>query len=170
MPGLTRQHWPGAYPDATTVAGCAAVAAGLHPPTGMVTETPPFAASGRPALAVAIPLAAAVWAYDLGLKRTPAGPAAMAAARGLDLLLGAAATRPGTRSVRHAAPSAALLAGHTPAVTAVSRRETTGGAPLVPLATLTLMLGGRPGACGTSGTPAPSRAAGDLLHAGTATG
>ncbi|MCX5401934.1 inositol-3-phosphate synthase [Streptomyces sp. NBC_00102] len=32
----------------TTVAGCAAVAAGLHPPTGMVTETPPFAASGLP--------------------------------------------------------------------------------------------------------------------------
>ncbi|WP_327179865.1 inositol-3-phosphate synthase [Streptomyces sp. NBC_01335] len=34
----------------TTVAGCAAVAAGLHPPTGMVTETPPFAASGLPSL------------------------------------------------------------------------------------------------------------------------
>ncbi|MEU0665010.1 inositol-3-phosphate synthase [Streptomyces lavendulocolor] len=34
----------------TAVAGCAAVAAGLRPPTGMVTETPPFAASGLPAL------------------------------------------------------------------------------------------------------------------------
>ncbi|MEV3988046.1 inositol-3-phosphate synthase [Streptomyces sp. NPDC049837] len=34
----------------TAVAGCAAVAAGLHPPTGMVTETPPFAASGLPSL------------------------------------------------------------------------------------------------------------------------
>ncbi|MGW6462236.1 inositol-3-phosphate synthase, partial [Streptomyces sp. NPDC055078] len=34
----------------TAVAGCAAVAAGLHPPTGMVTETPPFAASRLPAL------------------------------------------------------------------------------------------------------------------------
>jgi myo-inositol-1-phosphate synthase len=32
------------------VAGCAAVAAGLHPPNGMVTETPPFAESGLPAL------------------------------------------------------------------------------------------------------------------------
>ncbi|MFF8828330.1 inositol-3-phosphate synthase [Streptomyces sp. NPDC015131] len=35
----------------TAVAGCAAVAAGLHPPTGMVTETPPFPACGLPALA-----------------------------------------------------------------------------------------------------------------------
>ncbi|MET9198493.1 inositol-3-phosphate synthase [Streptomyces olivaceus] len=34
----------------TAVAGCAAVAAGLHPPTGMVTETEPFAASGLPSL------------------------------------------------------------------------------------------------------------------------
>ncbi|WP_369216643.1 inositol-3-phosphate synthase, partial [Streptomyces flavofungini] len=34
----------------TAVAGCAAVAAGLHPPTGMVTETPPFADSGLPTL------------------------------------------------------------------------------------------------------------------------
>ncbi|MFI9543672.1 inositol-3-phosphate synthase [Streptomyces sp. NPDC052016] len=30
----------------TAVAGCAAVAAGLHPPTGMVTETPPFHGTG----------------------------------------------------------------------------------------------------------------------------
>jgi myo-inositol-1-phosphate synthase len=35
----------------TAVAGCAAVTAGLHPPNGMVTETPPFADSGLPALA-----------------------------------------------------------------------------------------------------------------------
>ncbi|MEU3979087.1 inositol-3-phosphate synthase [Streptomyces sp. NPDC026672] len=34
----------------TAVTGCAAVAAGLHPPTGMVTETPPFAGSGLPPL------------------------------------------------------------------------------------------------------------------------
>ena len=34
----------------TVVAGCAAVAAGLHPPTGMVTETPAFTGSGLPAL------------------------------------------------------------------------------------------------------------------------
>ncbi|MFF1712603.1 inositol-3-phosphate synthase [Streptomyces sp. NPDC058268] len=34
----------------TAVAGCAAVTAGLHPPTGMVTETPPFTDSGLPTL------------------------------------------------------------------------------------------------------------------------
>ncbi|MDQ1049890.1 inositol-3-phosphate synthase [Streptomyces sp. V4I2] len=34
----------------TVVAGCAAVSAGLHPPTGLVTETPEFADSGLPAL------------------------------------------------------------------------------------------------------------------------
>ncbi|MFH8988269.1 UbiA family prenyltransferase [Streptomyces sp. NPDC017940] len=54
------------------------------------------ARAGRPALATATALAGTVWAYDLGLKRTPAGPAAMAAARGLDLLLGAVATRTAT--------------------------------------------------------------------------
>ncbi|MFJ6658200.1 inositol-3-phosphate synthase [Streptomyces sp. NPDC091377] len=35
----------------TVVTGCAAVTAGLHPPTGMVTETPAFTDSGLPALA-----------------------------------------------------------------------------------------------------------------------
>lgn len=34
----------------TAVAGCAAVAAGLNPPTGMVTETTPFSDSGLPTL------------------------------------------------------------------------------------------------------------------------
>ncbi|MHC3450206.1 SCO3242 family prenyltransferase [Streptomyces prasinus] len=91
------------------------------------------AGAGRPALAVAGPLAATVWAYDLALKHTPAGPAAMAAARALDLLLGAAATGGGTRA---ALPCAALLGTHTLAVTAVSRRETTGGSVLAPLAAL----------------------------------
>ncbi|MFE2261487.1 SCO3242 family prenyltransferase [Streptomyces griseosporeus] len=92
------------------------------------------ARAGRPALTVALPLAATVWAYDLVLKHTPAGPAAMAAARALDLLLGAAATTGRTRS---ALPSAALLGTHTLAVTTVSRTETRGGAPLAPLAALT---------------------------------
>ncbi|MER6529347.1 hypothetical protein ABT245_30610, partial [Streptomyces sp. NPDC001508] len=64
------------------------------------------------------------------------GPAAMAAARGLDLLLGATAGRPAPGAVRGALPSAALLGSHTLAVTAVSRRETTGGSALAPLAAL----------------------------------
>ncbi|WP_246259513.1 UbiA family prenyltransferase [Streptomyces typhae] len=56
------------------------------------------ARAGRPALATATALAGTVWAYDLGLKHTPAGPATMAAARGLDLLLGAVATNTTTRT------------------------------------------------------------------------
>ncbi|MGA5195513.1 inositol-3-phosphate synthase [Streptomyces exfoliatus] len=35
----------------TTVAGCAALVAGLHPPTGMATETPDLADAGLPPLA-----------------------------------------------------------------------------------------------------------------------
>src|SRR5690242_5385039 len=35
----------------TAVAGCAAVTAGMRPPTGLVTETEAFAGSGLPALA-----------------------------------------------------------------------------------------------------------------------
>ncbi|RDG37457.1 SCO3242 family prenyltransferase [Streptomyces corynorhini] len=54
------------------------------------------AGAGRPALAVGSALAATVWSYDLWLKHTPAGPAAMGAARALDLLLGATATTGGT--------------------------------------------------------------------------
>ncbi|MDH6223699.1 myo-inositol-1-phosphate synthase [Streptomyces sp. MJP52] len=36
----------------TAVAGCAALTAGLRPATGMLTETPPFAHSGLPALSL----------------------------------------------------------------------------------------------------------------------
>ncbi|WP_426567488.1 UbiA family prenyltransferase [Streptomyces canus] len=77
-----------------------------------------FAArAGRPALAVATALAATVWAYDLRLKHTPAAPAAMAAARGLDLLLGATATvsaPTATRSRRTAAGTAPSARAHGP--------------------------------------------------------
>ncbi|MEW2526828.1 inositol-3-phosphate synthase [Streptomyces sp. NPDC047071] len=38
----------------TAVAGCAAMTAGLHPPTGLVTETPPFARAGLPALSTLV--------------------------------------------------------------------------------------------------------------------
>ncbi|MGW7285899.1 UbiA family prenyltransferase, partial [Streptomyces sp. NPDC054847] len=69
------------------------------------------ARAGRPALAVATALSATVWAYDLHLKHTKAGPAAMAAARGLDLLLGAAATL-SAAGRRTAARSATDGAGH----------------------------------------------------------
>ncbi|MFH8897235.1 SCO3242 family prenyltransferase [Streptomyces coeruleorubidus] len=110
-------------PAAALTAACALTGAGLAL----------AARAGRPALAVAAPLAATVWAYDLTLKHTPAGPVAMGAARGLDLLLGAAAT---TGRTRPALSSAALLGTHTLAVTTVSRQEARGGSSLAPLAAL----------------------------------
>ncbi|MGW6731549.1 SCO3242 family prenyltransferase [Streptomyces sp. NPDC055013] len=109
-------------PSSALAAACALTAAGL----GLAAR------AGRPALAVAASLATTVWAYDLALKHTPAGPVAMAVARGLDHLLGAATTG----GPRTALPSAALLGTHTLAVTTVSRRETQGGTSLPPLAAL----------------------------------
>ncbi|MFJ5272450.1 SCO3242 family prenyltransferase [Streptomyces sp. NPDC088358] len=122
-----RPHRP--LPSGRVRPAAALAAAGALTAAGLTLA----ARAGRRTLTVALPLAATVWAYDLVLKRTPAGPAAMAAARGLDLLLGAAASGGG---VRPALPSAAALAGHTLAVTAVSRGETRGGSPVAPLAAL----------------------------------
>ncbi|GGI03457.1 SCO3242 family prenyltransferase [Egicoccus halophilus] len=82
------------------------------------------AAGGRRSVAVALPLAGAVAAYDLGLKNTAAGPLAMSACRTLDVLLGASLGSP-----RRAAPAAAAIGLHTYALTTVSRHETTGGRP-----------------------------------------
>jgi 4-hydroxybenzoate polyprenyltransferase len=86
---------------------------------------------GRRALAVAVPLAGMVWAYDTKLKNTAAGPAAMAACRGLDVLLGASAGR-----LRKAVLPALTVAAHTYTVTALSRREVSGAEPMLPTATL----------------------------------
>ncbi|MFF5234469.1 SCO3242 family prenyltransferase [Dactylosporangium sp. NPDC000521] len=88
-------------------------------------------AGGRRALAVAVPLAGAVWAYDLKLKNTPAGPAAMAACRALDVLLGASGGR-----LRSAVYPAATVFAHTYTVTALSRAEVHGSTPALPAATL----------------------------------
>jgi len=83
-------------------------------------------------------LAATVWAYDLRLKHTLAGPLAMGLARSLDLMLGSVATagcRTRTPAVGGRA-AASLLGAHTVAVTVVSRREAQGGSTLAPLAAL----------------------------------
>ncbi|WP_346428827.1 SCO3242 family prenyltransferase [Streptomyces sp. Z26] len=148
------------------------------------------AAAGRTAFGTATVLAGAVWAYDLGLKHTPAGPAAMAAARSLDLLLGAVATgaahpdagaadrgrtgapppdtpRAAARSAaRGAAPAAALLGAHTLAVTTVSRRETVGGSTALPLGALAAVaavahVAARPPARAPGPSAAPGPAAPD---------
>ncbi|MEU8296977.1 SCO3242 family prenyltransferase [Micromonospora sp. NPDC048909] len=89
------------------------------------------AAGGRRATAVAVPLAVAVWGYDLRAKNTAAGPAVMAACRGLDVLLGAAGGR-----LSRALPAALTVAAHTWTVTALSRREVTGADVTLPLGTL----------------------------------
>jgi 4-hydroxybenzoate polyprenyltransferase len=113
------------------------------------------AGGGRRVLAVAAPLAAAVWLYDARLKDTAAGPVAMAACRGLDVLLGA-----GVGRLRAAAPAAAALAAHTAGVTVLSRGEvhgtTRGAAATVAAGTVAvagaalagLARGPRPGAAG----------------------
>jgi UbiA prenyltransferase family len=100
------------------------------------------AAGGRRALAVTVPLAATVWAYDLArvpgrsggsvpVKSTWAGPLLMAAARGLDVLAGA-----GRGRLRPALPAAATVSAHTLAVTMLSRSETSGAQPAAPLAAM----------------------------------
>jgi len=79
-----------------------------------------YKAGGARALVVAVPLVGAIWAYDMRLKETPAGPLAMASARSLDVLLGAA-------DLRRALPAAGLVGGHTLLITTISRREAEGG-------------------------------------------
>ncbi|MCX4965867.1 UbiA family prenyltransferase [Streptomyces sp. NBC_00654] len=154
---VDRPHRP--IPSGRIAPAAALGAAGALPAAGLALA----ARAGRPALLVASGLAATVWAYDLRLKHTKAGPAAMAAARGLDLLLGATASagaadnvagrdrdtgplaapaHPGAAAprplaaARSAAPAAALLGAHTYAVTAVSRNEAQGGSTTAPLAAL----------------------------------
>jgi 4-hydroxybenzoate polyprenyltransferase len=86
-------------------------------------------AGGRPAARTASALAGAVWAYDLVLKDGPAGPAAMATTRALDVLLGAALSAPGGTDTRAAARSVVAVALHTVGVTVLSRGEVHGSDP-----------------------------------------
>ncbi|MEU2130165.1 SCO3242 family prenyltransferase [Streptomyces sp. NPDC018352] len=98
-----------------------------------------LAGGRRTLLRRTLPLAATVWAYDLGLKSTPLGPAAMAAARALDVLHG---TGPGRAAA--ALPAATAVAAHTFAVTRLSRHEVDGAPtsePKLSLATTTAIAG-----------------------------
>ncbi|MFI7638287.1 SCO3242 family prenyltransferase [Nonomuraea sp. NPDC049400] len=79
-------------------------------------------AGGRRGLTVAGLLAGAVWAYDLGLKRTAAGAASMAACRVLDVLLGAG------EQARAAVPAALAIGAHTYGISVLGRAEVTGAA------------------------------------------
>lgn len=86
---IDRPHRP--IPSGRVSPPAALAAAGVLTAAGLALA----ARAGRPALAVGTALAATVWSYDLHLKHTAAGPAAMGAARALDLLLGATATAGG---------------------------------------------------------------------------
>ncbi|MBV7243174.1 SCO3242 family prenyltransferase [Streptomyces sp. MW-W600-10] len=110
---IDRPHRP--IPSGRISPAAALGAAGVLTATGLALA----ARAGRPALTVATGLAATVWAYDLHLKHTKAGPAAMAAARSLDLLLGATATAtvPGAGTPGGGGPSD-NVAGATAAATA----------------------------------------------------
>ncbi|MEU0080431.1 SCO3242 family prenyltransferase [Micromonospora tulbaghiae] len=140
------------------------VASGLTA-AGLAVAT---AAGGRRAAAVALPLAATIWGYDLRAKNTAAGPAVMAACRGLDVLLGAS----GGRVVR-ALPAALTVAAHTWTVTALSRREVTGadrrlpGLTLAGTALIALTTPARPGppATGPAAHTGPAGRRGRAAHA-----
>ncbi|HYI19005.1 MAG TPA: UbiA family prenyltransferase, partial [Solirubrobacteraceae bacterium] len=82
------------------------------------------AADGARALQILAPLAASVWAYDLLLKQTPAGPVSMAACRGLDVLMGS-----GAHGAVRALPQAAVVSAHIGVTTTVSQREVEGATP-----------------------------------------
>ncbi|NUW34627.1 UbiA family prenyltransferase [Nonomuraea sp. SMC257] len=92
------------------------IAAGLTG-TGLIAAA---VSGGRRALGVAGLLAGAVWAYDLGLKRTPLGPVTMATCRALDVLLGAGP------QVRAAAPMALAIGAHTYGISILGRAEVAG--------------------------------------------
>jgi 4-hydroxybenzoate polyprenyltransferase len=116
------------------------------------------AVAGRgSAFGTSVVLAATAWTYDLGGKNTPAGPALMAAARGLDVLVGAGARR------RAAWAPALSIAAHTYGVTAMSRGEVHGGSALSArgaLAATSLITGGTTaGARGRPGLVATGLAA-----------
>jgi 4-hydroxybenzoate polyprenyltransferase len=81
-------------------------------------------AGGRAAFRTSAVLAATAWTYDLGAKNTPAGPVFMAAARSLDVLVGAGNNR------RKAWAPALAVGTHILGVTAMSRGEVHGSTPL----------------------------------------
>ncbi|MFJ5213962.1 SCO3242 family prenyltransferase [Streptomyces sp. NPDC088354] len=130
---VDRPHRP--IPSGRITPAAALTAAGALTVAGLALAR----RAGRAPLVAATALGATVWSYDLALKHTSAGPAAMASARALDLLLGATATRPGAFAA--ALPHAGVLGAHTYAVTSVSRHETQGGSTAAPLAAVAVTAG-----------------------------
>ncbi|MFG3430760.1 SCO3242 family prenyltransferase [Streptomyces californicus] len=134
---VDRPHRP--IPSGRVSPAAALGAAGALTAAGLALA----ARAGRPALTVATGLAATVWAYDLRLKHTKAGPAAMAAARSLDLLLGATATATAASAGRTAGdggrPDNVAGTGGTSATTAARTPGVL--APVLPALPAALVLG-----------------------------
>ncbi|NOL39947.1 UbiA family prenyltransferase [Kribbella sandramycini] len=78
---------------------------------------------GKSTLATSTALAATAWTYDVYAKNTIAGPAVMASARALDVLVGAGPTR------RRALAPALAVGAHILGVTTLSRGEVHGSTP-----------------------------------------
>ncbi|MCL7375527.1 UbiA family prenyltransferase [Streptomyces sp. 35G-GA-8] len=123
---IDRPHRP--IPSGRISPPAALAAAGVLTAAGLALA----ARAGRPALAVGTALAATVWSYDLRLKHTAAGPAAMGAARALDVLLGATATvRGGERAAARARVPVHASSSPTPGAPAHTSSRTDGRAPIV---------------------------------------
>lgn len=136
---IDRPHRP--IPSGRITPGAALAAAGALTAAGLTLA----ARAGRPALTVATGLAATVWAYDLHLKHTQAGPAAMAGARALDLLLGATATGAGYVGVKR--PAGATGTSHA------ARSVGT----VLPTRTARILRGTRAGAAAPAQSRGPAR-------------
>ncbi len=106
--------------------------------------------AGRASGLVSLGLAASVWTYDLVAKPTAAGPAVMAVCRGLDVMMGAA----GPQWQRSVLP-AAVIAGHTASLTALSRGEVHGTTPVVARSAAAVSVGAAVGGVIGSGPHAP---------------
>ncbi|MFE9887143.1 UbiA family prenyltransferase [Streptomyces scopuliridis] len=118
---IDRPHRP--IPSGRVSPTAALAAAGALTVAGLALA----ARAGRPSLAVGTALAATVWSYDLHLKHTAAGPAAMGAARALDLLLGATATAGGVGGA--AGPKSAGTGGRSLTLGAGDRASSAQEAP-----------------------------------------
>ncbi|MGI5166701.1 SCO3242 family prenyltransferase [Spirillospora sp. CA-253888] len=116
-------------PERPIPSGAVAPGTALAVATGLTVAGLGLAAAvtGRRGLASALALAGSVWAYDLALAPTPAGPAGMALARALNVLSGAAHGR-----ILAAVPAAAAIGAHTAVTTWLSRYEVRGTSATLP--------------------------------------
>ncbi|WP_406362022.1 SCO3242 family prenyltransferase [Streptomyces sp. NBC_01579] len=151
---IDRPHRP--IPSGRITPGAALAAAGALTAAGLTLA----ARAGRPALTVATGLAATVWAYDLHLKHTQAGPAAMAGARALDLLLGATATAT-------AGTGAGYVGVERPvSATTGASHAASGAGTVLPTRTARILRGARALGRARAASPARSRGHARTTHPG----